>query len=94
MNAKQLRKIMKPVQKQAKIILESYIENENTVTISYRFKGQQTSHLKIDSSIWNTMQFEKEEDAIYITNISTLKVVTNENGWKRLVVDIEEDNDE
>ena len=88
---------MKPTVKQAKkVYLTSYIEDTNTTTISYCFKGQKESHLKIPVSIWNGMKFEQDGDNVIITNLNGLIIKTNENGWSRLITEseVEDDNDE
>ena len=99
MNVKQLKKIMKPTVRAAKkVYLIGYIEDSDTVTITYSFKGQKDSHLKIDLDIWNGMHFEQEEESnkVIITNLNGLQVKTNINGWSRLITesDAEEEIDE
>lgn len=97
MNTKQLKKILKPSAKKTKtIFLESYIENDDSVTISYKFKGQKESHLKVPNEIWTGMRFEQDDDEkIVITNLNGITIVTNDTGWSRLVIESdEEDNDE
>ena len=93
MNIKQLKRVMKPTVKQAKkVYLTGYIEDTDTTTISYCFKGQKESHLKIPVDTWNGMKFEVEDDKVIITNLNGLKIVTNDSGWSRLLN--EDDADE
>lgn len=96
MNVEQLKKIMKPTVKKGKtVFLVAYIENDDdSVTLTYKFKGQKESHLKIDVSVWNGMEFKKQDGNITITDLNGLKVYTNENGWSRLTAENEEDQDE
>lgn len=86
MNVKQLKKIMKPTARQTKkVFLIGYIEDTDTVTITYCFKGQKESHLKIALDIWNGMTFTQDDGKVVITNLNGLNVVTNDSGWSRLM---------
>lgn len=94
MNVEQLRKVMKPTVKKSKsVYLISYLENEDSTTITYAIKGQKESHLKISIDIWNGMQFKKAEGKILITDLNGLVIKTNENGWSRLVTESEEEEE-
>lgn len=95
MNIKQLKRIMKPSAKKTKtIFLEAYIENGDSVTITYKFRGQKESHLKIANETWSGMKFEQDDDEkIVITNLNGINIVTNDSGWSRLSVEEEGDDE-
>lgn len=95
MDVTALKRIMKPTVKKSKTVyLNSYLENEDSVTISYTIKGQKESHLKVDNEIWQGMEFKKSDGKIMITNLNGLKMITNDNGWSRLITEDQEDSED